>query len=369
MGLLEKLRAEFIDIVEWTEPSQSETLAYRFPRYNNEIKYGARLTVREGQAAVFVNEGQLADVFSPGMYTLETRNLPILSTLMGWKYGFSSPFKAEIYFVSTRQWTDQKWGTQNPVILRDPEFGPIRVRAYGTYAFRVTDPGAFLRQLVATEPDFEVYDISNQLRNTIVSRFSDVMGQAKIPIVDLAGNYERISQIALGKIGPDLDKMGLSLTLFYTENISLPPEVEQALDKRAQMGIVGDMSRFTQYQAAEAIRDAANNPGGMAGIGAGLGAGIGVANHMVGAMSASSPLAATSAPPPVPSSAPAFYVAFNHTQTGPFDFATLSSKVRDGSLTRTTLVWKAGMPNWLAAEAVEELKPLFGAVPLALPTK
>lgn len=369
MGLLEKLRAEFIDIVEWTEPSQSETLAYRFPRYNNEIKYGARLTVREGQAAVFVNEGQLADVFSPGMHTLETRNLPILSTLLGWKYGFSSPFKAEIYFVSTRQWTDQKWGTQNPLILRDPEFGPIRVRAYGTYAFRVTDPGAFLRQLVATEPDFEVYDVSGQLRNTIVSRFSDVMGQSKIPVVDLAGNYDRISQIALGKIGPDLDKMGLSLTLFYTENISLPPEVEQALDKRTQMGIVGDMSRFTQYQAAEAIRDAANNPGGMAGLGAGLGAGMGVANQMVAAMSASSAVGSPTAPPPMSSAVPTFYVAFNHTQTGPFDLATVSSKVRDGSLTRTTLVWKAGMPNWLAAEAVDELKPLFGAVPPALPTK
>ena len=366
MGLLEKLRAEFIDIIEWTEPSQTETLAYRFPRYNNEIKYGAKLTVREGQAAVLVNEGQIADVFSPGMYTLETRNLPILSTLLGWKYGFSSPFKAEVYFVSTRQWTDQKWGTQNPVIVRDPEFGPIRVRAYGTYAFRVTDPGAFLRQLVATEPDFEVYDISNQLRNTIVSRFSDVIGQAKIPILDLAGNYDRISQVALSRIGPDLDKMGLSLTLFYTENVSLPPDVEQALDKRAQMGIVGDLNRYTQYQAAEALRDAANNPGGIAGVGAGLGAGMGVANQMVNAMSNGS---AVAAPPPVPSAGPAFYVAFNNTQTGPFDFPTLTSKIRAGSLTRATLVWKAGMQNWAAAESVEELKPLFSVIPPALPTK
>ncbi len=363
MGLLEKLRAEFIDIIEWTEPNQNETLAYRFPRYNNEIKYGAKLTVREGQAAVFVNEGQLADVFSPGMYTLETRNLPVLSTFLGWKYSFNSPFKAEVYFISTRQWTDQKWGTQNPIMLRDPEFGPVRLRAYGTYAFRVTDPAAFLRQLVATEPDLEVYDISNQMRNTIVSRFSDVIGQAKIPILDLAGNYDRISQVALGRIAPDLDKMGLSLTFFYIENISLPAEVEQAMDKRAQMGIVGDLNRFTQYQAAEALRDAANNPGGMAGIGAGLGAGMGVATQMVGAMSGAS----AAVPPPLANNAATYYVAISNSQTGPFDLATVAGKVRDGSLTRSTLVWKAGMPNWAAAESVEELIAFFSAVPPALP--
>ncbi len=369
MGLLEKLRAEFIDIIEWTEPSLNETLAYRFPRYHNEIKYGAKLTVREGQAAVFVNEGQIADVFSPGLHALETRNLPILSTLMGWKYGFSSPFKAEVYFISTKQWTDQKWGTQNPVILRDPEFGAVRVRAFGTYAFRVTDPAAFIRQLVATEPDFEVYEISDQLRNTIVARFTDVIGQAKIPILDLAGNYDRISQIAVGKIAPDLDKMGLSLTLFYTENVSLPPEVEQALDKRSQMGIVGDLNRYTQYQAAEAMRDAANNPGGIAGLGAGMGAGLGVGNQMAGAISNATASAAQTSPPPMPTTAPAFFVAFNNNQTGPFDFAAVTSKVRDGSLTRATLVWKAGMPSWVAAESVDELKPLFGAAPPALPTK
>src|SRR6202050_3128780 len=231
MSLWDKLRGELIDIIEWTQPSDSEVLAYRFPRYGNEIKMGAKLTVREGQAAAFVNEGQLADVYHPGMFTLQTENMPILSTIKGWKYGFNSPFKAEVYFISTKQWTDLKWGTQNPIMLRDPEFGPVRVRAFGTYAFQVSDPATFLRQLVATDPSFESYEIATQLRNTIVARFVDAIGQAKIAVLDLAGNYERIGQMALEHIRPDLAGMGLSLAVFYIENISLPPEVEQALDK------------------------------------------------------------------------------------------------------------------------------------------
>jgi len=200
MSLLDRIRGEFIDIVEWTEPAQNEILAYRFPRFNNEIKYGAKLTVREGQAAVFVNEGQIADVYQPGMYTLETQNMPILSTLKGWKYGFNSPFKAEVYFVSMRQWTDQKWGTQNPIMMRDSEFGMVRIRAFGTYAFRVADAAVFLRQIVATNPNLETFEVSGQLRNTIVSRFVDVVGKAKIPVLDLAGNYDQLSKLALEHI-------------------------------------------------------------------------------------------------------------------------------------------------------------------------
>src|SRR3954447_15258742 len=188
MSLFDKLRGELIDIIEWTQPTDSELLAYRFPRYGNEIKYGAQLTVREGQAAVFVSEGQAADAFGPGMYTLETKSLPILSTLKGWKYGFQSPFKAEVYFISTRRWVDQKWGTQNPIMLRDPEFGPVRLRAFGTYAFQVSDAAAFLRQLVATDPSFETYEITAQLRNVIVSRFTDAIGKAGLSVLDLAGN-------------------------------------------------------------------------------------------------------------------------------------------------------------------------------------
>src|SRR3989441_7800986 len=195
MGVMDKLRGEFIDIIEWTEPAENDVLAYRFPRYQNEIKMGARLIVREGQNAVFVNEGRVADIHNPGTYILNTENMPILSTLRGWKYGFSSPFKAEVYFISMRQWTDRKWGTQKPIMMRDSEIGPVRIRAFGTYAFHVSDPKMFLQQLVVTDPSFESYEISNQLRDTIVSRFADVIATAKIPVLDLAGNYEKISKV------------------------------------------------------------------------------------------------------------------------------------------------------------------------------
>jgi len=362
MGLFDKLRGELIDIIEWTEPAHNEVLAYRFPRYQNEIKMGAKLVVREGQAAVFVNEGQLADVFRPGTFTLETQNLPILSTLRGWKYGFNSPFKAEVYFIAMRQWTDLKWGTQNPIMMRDAEFGPVRIRAFGTYAMHVSDPAVFLRQLVATNPSFETYEITSQLRNVIVSRFADIAGQSKIPVLELAGNYERMGQLAQTKIGPELAAMGLALTAFYIENISLPPEVEKALDKRTEMGVLGDMGQYTRFQTATAIGDAANNPGGVAGIGAGLGAGMAMANQMAGALNTQAQVT----PPPLPGTA-GYFIAFNNTQAGPFDMATLGTKVREGGLARSTLVWKQGMSGWVAAETVPELQSLFASVPPPLP--
>ena len=362
MSLLDKLRGELIDIIEWTEPPHNDVLAYRFPRYNNQIKMGAKLTVREGQAAVFVNEGQIADVFRPGMYALHTENLPILSTLRGWKYGFNSPFKAEVYFIAMRQWTDLKWGTANPIMLRDPEFGPVRLRAFGTYAMHVSDPAAFLRQLVATDPTFETYEISHQLRNVIVSRFADAIGQAKIPVLELAGNYERLAREALTRIGPELAPMGLALTAFYVENVSLPPEVEKALDKRTEIGVLGDMGQYTRFQTATAIGDAANNPGGIAGAAVGLGAGVAMANQMAGALQNPPPVT----PPPLPGGA-GFFMAVNNTQAGPFDMATLAAKAREGVFTRSTLVWKQGLANWVVAESVPELQPVLANVPPPLP--
>jgi len=364
-SLWDKLRGELIDIIEWTEPSHNEILAYRFPRYNNELKMGAKLTVREGQAACFVNEGQLADVYKPGMYTLHTENMPILSTLKGWKYGFSSPFKAEVYFISTRQWTDQKWGTQNPIMLRDPEFGPVRVRAFGTYAMHVSDPGTFLKQLVATDPSFETYEIAHQLRNVIVSRFVDAVGQLKIAVLDLAGNYDTIGKIVQDRIRPDLASMGLALTAFFVENISLPQEVEQALDKRTQMGVLGNLDQYTKYQTANAIPEAAKNPGGMAGAGMGLAAGVALGNQMAGQLAGAAQPSA--APPPLPQAG--YFVGVGGQQQGPFDAAALAARVRDGSPTRATLVWRQGMANWVAAETVPDLQPLFAAVPPPLPPR
>jgi membrane protease subunit (stomatin/prohibitin family) len=372
MGLRDWVGGQFIDIIEWTEPSSNEILSYRFTRHKNEIKNGAKLVVREGQAAVFVREGQLADVKGPGMYTLDTKNMPVLSTLLGWKYGFESPFKAEVYFISTRQWTDQKWGTQNPIMMRDPEFGPVRVRAFGTYVFKVTDPATFLKELVATDPSFEAYEIATQFRNTIVSRFIDVIGTAKIPVLDLAGNYERVSKLALERIAPELAKMGISLTQFYVENISLPPEVEAALDKRSQMGLLGNLDQYAKFQSAEAIRDAAQNPGGIAGIGAGIGAGYAVGGQMAGAFAGAAAAPGqvvpsntqppgAGGPPPLPNTVQ-FFAAINGAQAGPFDVGALAGKISRG-----TLVWRQGMAGWVAADTVPELQSLFANMPPPLP--
>jgi len=382
MGLGSWIGGQFIDIIEWTEPSQNEILAHRFTRHKNEIKNGAKLIVREGQAAGFVKEGALADVKLPGLYTLDTKNMPILSTILGWKYGFESPFKCEVYFISTRQWTDQKWGTQNPIMVRDPEFGPVRLRAFGTYAFKITDPGTFLKELVATDPSFELYEISAQFRNAIVSRFIDSLGSAHIPMLDLAGNYEKVSKAAMEKIAPELAKMGVSLTQFFVENISLPPEVEAALDKRSQMAVLGNLDQYAKFQTAEAIRDAAQNPGGLAGLGASLGAGLAVGSQMGGAVASAAgasgvvvptnttppgaPAPVVAGPPPLPT-AVTYHASIDGTAAGPFDLAALAVLVRSGKLARPTLVWKTGMASWVAADTVPELQPLFAAVPPPLP--
>ena len=369
MAIFDLIRGQFIDIIEWNEPSQNDILAYRFPRHNNEIKMGAKLVVREGQAALFVNEGVLSDIFTTaGTYTLSTQNLPMLSTLKGWKYGFNSPFKAEVYFISMRQWTDQKWGTQNPIMMRDQDFGVVRVRAFGSYAFHVSDPATFLKQLVVTDPMFEAFEISNQLRNTIVSRFVDAIGQAKIAVLDLAGNYDKIAKVAHEVIRPDLARLGLALTRFLIENISLPPEVEQALDQRTKMGVLGDLNKYTQYKTAEAIGDAAKNQGGMAGLGSGIAAGAALADQMRNAMAGQqAPVAGAPAmPPPIPQAA-SYFIAVNGQQQGPFDANTLAVKAREGVFTRTTLVWKQGMPNWLPAEQVADLAAAFAAVPPPIP--
>ena len=363
MSLFQKAKAEFIDIIQWTEPADSDILAYRFQRYNNEIKMGAQLTVREGQAAVFVNEGKLADVFSPGMYTLQTQNIPILSTLKGWKYGFDSPFRAEVYFIATRQFTDQKWGTPNPIMMRDPEFGMVRIRAFGTYAMHISDPAVFLRQIVATNPSFESLQISGQMRDTIVPRFTDVLAQAHIPALELAGNYDKIGKLALEKIKPDLASLGIELTLFYVENISLPPEVEQAMDTRTKMGVLGDMSQYTRYQTATAIPLAAGNPaGGMASMGAGMAVGMGMGNQMAGAMAAN-----VGTPPPL-QVAPSYFLAVNGVQSGPYDVTTLAGKIKSGDLKPDTLVWKNGMAAWSAAQTVDELKGFFPPTPPPIPS-
>ena len=284
MGILDALRSQFIEVIEWLDDS-GNTLIYRFPVHGQEIKNGARLTVRESQSAVFVFQGQIADVFPPGLYTIDGGNTPILTKLGAWMHGFNSPFKAEVYFVNTKQFTDLKWGTPNPVMMRDPDFGMVRFRAFGIYSIRVTDPAAFIKEIAGTNAHFVTEDIEGQLKRTLVSGFSDALGESKIAALDLASNYDELGKFMRTKLTDEFNSFGLELTKFVIENISLPPEVEAAMDKRTSMGVIGDAGRYAQFQAADAMRDAAQNPSGGAGLGAGLGAGFAVGNAMAGAMS------------------------------------------------------------------------------------
>jgi membrane protease subunit (stomatin/prohibitin family) len=285
MGILDFVKSELIDVIEWLEDS-GDVLVWRFPDQDHEIKMGAKLTVREGQAAIFVNEGQIADVYKPGLYSLTTQNMPVLTTLRSWKYGFESPFKAEVYFVSTRNFLDLKWGTQNPVMMRDPDFGVVRLRAFGTYGIRVVDPGVFMKQIFGTEGCYTTDEIEGQLRSMLVSSFAAMLGSSNTAALDLASNYKTMGDKARGEMEADFQGYGLSLTRFVIENISVPPEVEKMLDTRSQMGIVGgDMARFTQFQTAQAIPEAAKSGG--AGDFMGMGVGIAMGQQVGGAMAAS----------------------------------------------------------------------------------
>ena len=286
MGILDRLSpsSQFIEVIEWLDDT-GNTLVYRFPVRDQEIKNGAQLIVRESQAAVFVHEGQIADQFPPGRYTIDGGNTPILSKLGAWKYGFNSPFKSEVYFVSTKQFQDLKWGTPNPVMMRDPDFGMVRLRAFGIYSMRVADPQSFIKEIAGTNSRFVTEDVEGQLKRTLVSSFTDALGESKIAALDLASNYDELGTFMRGKMNDDFKSWGLELTKFVIENISLPQEVEAAMDKRTSMGVIGDVGRYTQFQAADAMRDAAQNPSGGAGTGVGLGAGFAMGNAMAGAMS------------------------------------------------------------------------------------
>jgi len=280
MGLMDWGKAQFLDILEWLDDS-TDTLAWRFPMRGQEIQNGGQLVVRESQEAVFVNEGQMADVFKPGTHRLTTQNLPILATLKGWKYGFESPFKSDVYFISTKLYNDLKWGTSNPIMMRDADFGMLRIRAFGIYSIKVVDSATFLRQLVGTNGVYTVPDISEQLRKTIMSRFTDALGEAKIPALDLAAKYDEISDFVKQKLQEEFKTMGLELSKFFVENISLPEEVEAMMDKRTGVGMMAPvMGAYTQMQVADSIPLAAQNQGGVAGLGMGMGVGFGMGNMM-----------------------------------------------------------------------------------------
>ncbi|QFT91988.1 SPFH domain / Band 7 family protein [Roseovarius sp. THAF9] len=370
MGIFDFLSGEFIDVIHWVDDTR-DTMVWRFERHGHEIKYGAKLTVREGQAAVFVHEGQLADVFTPGLYMLETNNMPIMTTLQHWDHGFQSPFKSEIYFVNTTRFTDLKWGTKNPIMLRDPEFGPTRIRAFGTYSTRVTDPAKFLTEIVGTDGEFTMDEISYQVRNIIVQSFSRIIAGSGIPVLDMAANTADLGKLVAAEISAVVADYGLTIPEFYIENISLPPAVEEALDKRTSMGLAGDLGKFTQYSAAEAMTAAAKNPGGAGGgMGAGIGAGLGMA--MAGQMagqggpwgpSAHQPSPAASPAPPPPPVEHVWHIAENGQTHGPYSKAALGRMASDGKLTRDSHVWTAGQDGWLKAGDVQELAQLFTILP------
>lgn len=378
MSIFDILGGEFIDIIEWTDDSR-DTMVYRYPTVGHAIKYGAKLTVREGQAAVFIHEGQLADVFSPGLYMLETNNLPILTRLQHWDHGFRSPFKSEIYFVNTTRFNDLKWGTKNPVIARDPEFGPVRLRAFGTYSMRVTDPGKFMLEIVGTDGDFTKDEITFQLRNIIVQEFSRMIAGAGIPVLDMAANTDQFGQMIAKAISPTVAAYGLTIPEFYVENISLPDEVEKMLDKRTSMGIVGDLDRFGQYAASEAMLNASQQEGGMgAGIGAGLGAGLGAAMGSRGpwgavpqpqGQSAPPPTPAAMTPPPLPVAETQWHIAIDGQPQGPFGRAHLGGLAGQGRISGATLVWTPGQDGWKPARDVADLAPLWNAAPPPIPTQ
>ncbi len=368
MSIWDKLFGELVDVIDWTDDT-SHTLVYRFPRYGNEIKNGAMLTVRAGQLAVLVNEGEVADVFEPGLYELNTANVPILSSLQGWKHGFESPYKAEVYFFNTKVFTDMKWGLRNPLILRDPEFGVIRVRAFGSYAFRITDPHKMISEIVGTDGHFVLEEIIGQLKNLVVTGFAKVISESGVPVLDLAASYDDLGRFLTDQIQPMFDAYGLKLETMLVENVSVPESVEKALDERASSIAVGDLNRFTRYQQAQSMRDAANNQTGAAGGGMAMGMGFGMAQSFgqaLGKGDATDPLM----PPPVPEKVQEikhYFVVIDGDRVGPVNLVAVADMIANNQINAETLMWTAGLGDWMAAESLSEIQLHLSNQPPAVP--
>jgi membrane protease subunit (stomatin/prohibitin family) len=376
VGLLDNLKtqignqlgSQFIEIIQWLDDS-NDSMVYRFPVYNQEIKMGAQLTVRENQAALFINEGKAADLFGPGRYELTTQNMPILTTLRGWKYGFQSPFKAEVYFFNTRLFTDLKWGTTNPVMMRDAEFGMIRLRAFGTYAMKVAEPKTFFATIVGTQGLTTTEEITGQLRSTILSRLSDAIAESKIAALDIASKYDELSGHGKQILAPEFGSFGLELSRFFIENVSLPEEVEAAIDQRTKLGVLGDkMGQYTQLQAADAMKIAAANPGGAAGAGIGIGAGIAMGGMMGNAMGSSmagaggaSPMAPPPPPPAPGFAAPRWSLTVDGKTYGPYSDEAVKGMVASGQVAAGTLAWKPGAAGWAPISTFDEFAAAGGS--------
>tara|TARA_R110002020_G_scaffold38402_1_gene115475 strand:+ start:59 stop:1198 length:1140 start_codon:yes stop_codon:yes gene_type:complete len=361
----EKLSNEFIDIIEWLDYTP-DTICHRFERYQNEIKNNAKLIVREGQTAVFINEGQLADVFKPGTYTLNTQNLPILTTLKGWKYGFDSPFKAEVYFVNTHLFTDEKWGTKNPITLSDDRFGLVEIRAFGTYAYRINDAGKFIVDIVGTDNNFTNFEINEHLKSLIATRFTDTVGEAKLPIELYAANTTELSETCKEVMQPEFNSVGISLEKFFIENVSMPEDLKKEIFEYSRIDKL-DLDKLTKFKTAKAIEAAAANEGGTAGAGMGMGMGFVLAQQMGGMMNPQMGQQQVQQqqqqggmmPPPMPAAVQYFYAA-NGTQAGPVSFEQLQSLFAGRTVNKDTLIWKAGLAEWTPLQQIEELKSFLG---------
>jgi len=371
MGLLDWAKSQFIDVIEWQDQT-NDTLLHQYDCRGNEIKNGAQLIVRESQVAVFVKEGELGDVFSPGRYTLDTNNLPILTSLKSWKYAFNSPFKAEVYFVNTKVFTAQKWGTPNVFYVRDQDFGRVSLRAFGTYSFKVADAGMFVQKVSGTKSEYRVSDISEELRSQIVTNLIDAIGESKVSLLDLAQNYKDLGEIVAKHL--NTSDYGLQFTQFLINSISLPEELQKKLDEGTGMNMLGDMNRYQQMSMADAMKTAAANGGAGGGGMEGM-MGMMMMNNMMNQQmmqqqqnmmnqGAYGQPYGQAAPPPPPMMSQ-YYVYVNGQQQGPFPIPTLQQMAAQGQLTQDTQVWKQGMAGWAAASTVAELATVFGgsAVP------
>ncbi|MHC0444264.1 SPFH domain-containing protein [Flavobacterium sp. 3-218] len=361
MGLFEKIKNEFIDIIEFIDNS-NDTIVARFERYQNEIKNEAKLVVREGQQAVFISEGVIADIFNPGTYTLNTQNLPVLTTLKGWKYGFNSPFKAEVYFVNTRNFLDQKWGTKNAVTLNDNRFGMLELRAFGTYTFKIIDSGKFIKEVVGTNGQFTTEQIQEQLKSTIVTRFTDAIGEANLPVENYASNLNELSTAIFSYMKDDFEAYGMEVTKFLLENVSMPDEIKKEIFELSRLNTI-DLSKLTQYKTAKAIEAAANNQSGVAGAGVGMGVGLAMSGMMNQTHVQQQP---QNTPPPIPAESN-YYVAINNQQSGPFTKNQIKEMEKTGQFVQETLVWCQGLSDWKKAVEVEDLKNIFEQSPPPLP--
>jgi membrane protease subunit (stomatin/prohibitin family) len=375
LGLIDKLKGELVDIIEWVDDSRS-TLAWRFPRYNNEIKNGAQLIVREGQRAVFVYRGQLADSFDPGPHELTTENLPILSTLQGWKHGFNSPFRSEVYFINTRPVTDLRWGTAQPITVRDPDFGMVQVRANGLCVVKIADVEVFLREVIGTDSAVEAEEITELLRRVITLAFSDMVMATGLGAIDLQGRQVELAEKLKDFVTERVDnEFGLVITE-VTMNISLPDEITQAMTAGVARGVeqkgflqnLGDINRYQQVAAADAMVAAASNEGGSA-MGDFMQAGMGMAmaGQMAGALQGAMAPGGQgggpgAAPPPLPGQV-LFHVDMNGQPGGPFNVQQIQAGIANGQVTPTTLVWSAGMAAWAPANTVPALQALFVTPP------